>query len=113
MTRFELEGAGRWRERSEGDGEIHDFVWLVTDSNNFGIWVGDSARVVLLLGHTVDHILLVVQSVSLTRLVHRTNNVGLVILPRQVALIDINDVIGVVNPEYGIGHVPVDIVNHL
>jgi len=105
----ELESAGLRCERAEGDGEVHELVRLVAHGDDARIGVGYAARVVLLLGHVVDDVLLGVVLVR-PRRVHRTDDVHLVVLERNVVLVDVDDVIRVVYPEYWVGGVPVDVV---
>jgi len=94
----ELESAGLRCERAEGDGEVHELVRLVAHGDDARIGVGYAARVVLLLGHVVDDVLLGVVLVR-PRRVHRTDDVHLVVLERNVVLVDVDDVIRVVYPE--------------
>ena len=86
------------RKRTEGDGEVHELVRLVADGNDPRIGIGDAARVVLLLGHVVDDVLFSVVFVR-ARLVHRTNDVDLVVFERNVVLVDVDNVIRIVYPE--------------
>ena len=51
----ELKTSGSRCEGSEGDGEVHETVRTVADGHNLGFGVGDSARIVFLTTHTVDH----------------------------------------------------------
>ena len=83
---------------------------LVADGHDGRLGVGDAARVKLLPADTVDDVLLRVLD---ARLGDGADDVGLVVLPRLVADIDINDVIGVVQPEHRVGLVPVDVVQLL
>jgi len=106
----ELESAGLRCERAEGDGEVHELVRLVAHGDDARIGVGYAARVVLLLGHVVDDVLLGVVLVR-PRRVHRTDDVHLVVLERNVVLVDVDDVIRVVYPEYGVGGIPMYVMH--
>ncbi len=96
-------------ERPEGDGEVHQLVWLGALGNDAGVGVGDAAGVKLLLVHAVYDVGLNGLGPG-TPLIERADDVDLVILPRLVALIHINDVIRVVYSEDGIARVPVHVV---
>ena len=71
---------------------------LVTLSYHSWVWICDAARFILLLGHTVYDIGLNISLFS-PWLVHGTYYIDLVILPWLIALIHINDMIGVINTE--------------
>jgi len=101
---------GSWCERSEGDGEIHEPVGLVADGNDGWLRVGDAAGVKLLTADTVDDVLLGVLDAGLGG---GADDVGLVVLPWFIASVDVDDVVGVVNPEHGVSLVPVNVVKLL
>ena len=82
---------------------------LVAQCHDLGARLRYPAAVILLLGDTVDDVLL--HATYVPRLVHGTDNVDLVILPWVVAPVDVNDVVRPVDPEHGIGGVPVDVVD--
>ena len=98
-------GGGKW---SEGDGEVHQPVRLVANGNNLRLGVGDSARVKLLAAYAVDDVRF---RISHTRFWDWTDDVDLVVLPRLVARVDIDNVIGVVKSEHWVGSVPVNVMN--
>ena len=110
LARVEFKTAGSRSERSEGDGEIHEPMRLVANSNNGRLGVGDAAGVKLLTAHTVDDVLLGVLDAGLGG---GADDVGLVVFPWFVAGVDIDDVVGVVNAEHGVGLVPVNVVKLL
>ena len=94
-------------ERSEGDGEVHQSVRLVANGNNCRLGIGDSARVKLLTADAVDDVLFRVLDAGFG---DWADDVDLVIFPGFIADIDVNNVIGVVDSEHGVGLVPVDVV---
>lgn len=94
----EFESAGLRRERTEGDGEVHELVGLVADGDDARIGIGDATRIVLFFGHVVDDVLFGVLLVRARR-VHGTNDVDLVVFERNVVLVDVDDVVRVVYPE--------------
>ena len=98
LSGSEFKSAGLRGERTEGDGEVHEFVGFVADGDDARIGVGYAASVVLFLGHVVDDVLLGVVLVSARR-VHRADDVHLVVLERHVVLVHVDDVIRVVYPE--------------
>lgn len=51
VAREELEAPGLWRERPEGDGEVHHFARLVAHRYYPRTGVRYPTRLVLLLGH--------------------------------------------------------------
>lgn len=94
----ELESARGRRERPECDGEVHELLRLVADRDDPRVRVRDATRLVLCLAHVVDDELLRLV-VERARLVHRTDDVHLVVLERQVALVHVDYVVRVVDPE--------------
>jgi len=110
LAGVELQTTGSWCERSEGDGEIHEPVGLVADGNDGWLRVGDAAGVKLLTADTVDDVLLGVLDAGLGG---GADDVGLVVLPWFIASVDVDDVVGVVNPEHGVSLVPVNVVKLL
>jgi hypothetical protein len=105
----ELHSSGCWCERPEGYGEVHQLMRLCALGDDAGIWVADATRVELLLVDTVDDVGLD-EVRPRTPLVQRADDVHLVVLPRLVASIHVNNVIRVVYPKYWIARVPVHIV---
>ena len=83
-------------------------MWLVADGNNRWLRIGDAAGVKLFTADAVDDMPLRVLD---ARLGDGANDVGLVIFPRFVTNVDINNVVGVVKPEHRVGSIPVDVVN--
>jgi hypothetical protein len=94
----EFQSAGLRSERTERDGKVHQLVGFITNGNDARIGIGDAARVVLLFGHVVDDVLFRILFVR-SRRVHGTNDVHLVVLERNVVLVDVDDVVRVVYPE--------------
>jgi len=84
-------------------------VRLVADGDDSRIRVGDPTGVVLVFADTVDDVGLDVIYVS-SRSIDGTDDVDLVILPRFVAAVDVDDVIGVVDAEDRVRRVPVNVV---
>ena len=85
-------------------------MWLVADGNNRWLRIGDAAGVKLFTADAVDDMTLRVLD---ARLGDGANDVGLVIFPRFVTNVDINNVVGVVQPEHRVGLIPVDVVKLL
>jgi len=83
-------------------------VRLVADGHNLGFGIGDPAGVELLFADTVDNMRLWVSDSCFGE---RANDVHLVIFPGLVAGVDVHNVVRVVQPEHGIGPVPVNVVN--
>ncbi len=111
----ELHPAWGGGEGAEGDGEVEHVVWLVADGRNLGLPTHYAAGLVLLLAHIVDDILLrscggCRALIPGTAAVLGTDEVCLVKLVRQVACVDVDDVVSVVDAEDGVGSVPVDVV---
>ena len=105
---MELQASRCGRERSESDGKVQQLMGLAANSHNFRFRIGDPTRIIFFPTDTVDDMPLWIQSACL-RL--GTNQVDLVIFPGLVSDVDIDHVIGIVQPEHGIGSVPVDVVN--
>ena len=103
LARLELQPPGGGGECPEGDGEVHEALRLVADGHNLRLGVGHPAALELLLGHAVHNVFL--QGVV------RADQVELVILPGQVPVVDIHNVICVVNAEDGICCVPINFVD--
>lgn len=98
MSGKELEAAWRGRERSECDGEVHELLRFVAHRYDPGIRVRYATRLVLGFAHVVyDELLRLV--VERSRLVHGTDDVHLVVLERQIALVHVDYVVRVVDPE--------------
>ena len=81
---------------------------LAANCDNLGLWIGDATRVILLAADAVDDMPFGELN---ARLGYGANDVDLVVFPWQVASIDVHDVVGVVQPEHGVGLVPVDVVD--
>ena len=87
---------------------------FVAHSNHSRIGLGDTASLVFIFGYTVnDRAFFVAVTGHLSWSVDGTNDVHLVILPRLVVMIDVDDVVGVVDPEDGVAGVPVDVMDVL
>ena len=102
MARFELEASGDGTEGSKRDGEVLETLRSITNGHNLGSRVGYPAGVKLLLGDTVDHMFLLG--------VEWTDDVDLVVLPRKISLVHIENMIGVVHSEHGICRIPIKIM---
>ncbi len=98
LSGSEFKPSGLRREWTEGDGKVHELVRLVADGNDPRVWIGDAARVVLLLRHVVNDVLLRVVFVRSGR-VNWTDDVHLVVLERNVVLVHVDYVIRIVYPE--------------
>ena len=94
----EFQSAGLRSERTERDGKVHQLVRFITNGNDAWIGICDAARVVLFFGHVVDDVLFCILFVR-SRRVHGTNDVHLIVLERNVVLVDVDDVVRVVYPE--------------
>ena len=103
LTRFELQSTRGGAEVTEGDGKVLELLGFVANSDNGWSVVTHSTRVEVLLGHAVDHVLLAS--------VLGTDQVELVILPGQIPIVDIHNVICVVDGEDGICRVPINFVD--
>lgn len=108
LPREELQPARLRRERPEGDGEEHQLVRLVADGYYPRVGVCYSASVVLLLGHIVDDVLLGIL-IECVWSIHRADDVHLVVLELAIALVKVEDVVGVVYPKDAVRGVPVDV----
>jgi len=123
FARLELHAARSGCERPKGDGEVHQLVRFVADGNDARVLASDPASLVLLFGHAVNDVLLHVLGgrtnncgggrilggwLLLLLSVDRTDDVDLVVFPRLVAPVDVDDVVSVIDPEDGVGRVPVD-----
>ncbi len=107
----ELEAAWGGGEAAEGDGEVHEAVGLIADCHDPGLGVGNPAGLILLLGDTVDDVAL--RRVPGASLGNWADEVDLVVLPGEVATVDVDNVVSVVDPEHGVVPVPVDVVDVL
>jgi len=111
LARVELQPSWCRTKRPESDGELLLFTGFITDCDYAGIRLTDATTIILLLGHVVDDVLLqVLVPVPGGAPVPRADQVHLVVLPRHVTLIYVHDVVGVVDPEDGVGRVPVQVV---
>ena len=82
---------------------------LVANGNNSRIGIGDPAGVVLLLADAVDDIRFDIVRMG-SRPIDGANNVDLIVLPRLVTAVDVNNVIGIVDPKDWVCSVPVNVV---
>jgi len=101
LPRLELHLHGGGGEGPEGDGEVHEILWLVADSDDSWFRIRDPAAVELVLVDAVDDVLL--------GDVHpgRADDVDLIVLPRVVVLVHLYHMIG--TTEYGVGYVPIHV----
>lgn len=97
-------------ERSEGNGEIHELVRLVTHGDDARRRVSDPARVVLLLAHIIYNIFLSLLIAGVL-IIDWTDDIDLIILKGDIAFVDIYDVVCVVYPEYRVGSIPVYVMH--
>ena len=109
LSGVELHAVGGRREGAEGDGEVHEFVGLGALRDHPGVGAHNAAGVVLLLVHAVDDIGLHLVG-QRPPLVERADDVDLIVLPRLVAAVDVDDVVCVVYPEDWVARVPMDVV---
>lgn len=91
----ELQPSGLGGERPKRNCEIHQFVWLVAYGDYSRVGVRYAAGFVLLLGHVVNYVLLGVFVVG-PRHVHGADDVHLVVLELDVALVHVYYVICIV-----------------
>ena len=82
----------------------------ITNGNYFRARLGDATRVVLLLGHAIDDVLLLC-GLGDAWFVNRAYYVDLIILPRVIATIDVDDVVCTIDTKYRIGGIPVYIMH--
>ena len=82
----------------------------VTNSYDFWTGLGDTARVILLLGHAVYNILLL-RSLSDAWFVNGADDVDLIVLPRVIAAVDVDDIVCSIDAKYGVGGIPMDIMH--
>ena len=110
FARRELHAPGSGSEGTKGYGEVHEFMWLVAHGNHSRMRLRDATRLILIFGYAVDHwslfLLLGCMSVS----VDRAYDIHLIILPRLISPVHINNVISVINAKNRVGCVPVDVV---
>lgn len=96
------------RERPERYREIHEFIRFVTHGDYPWIRIRYPARLVLILRHVVDDVLLHLLLVFGTRRVNGTDQVHLIVLELDVVTIHVDHVIRIVYPEDGVRRVPMD-----
>ncbi len=111
MTRPELEATWCWCEWPESDGEVHQLMGPIANGNDFGIGLCDPTRIIFLFCHTIDDVLFLRGVCVCARLIDRAHNVDLIILPRVVATIDLDDVVMFVSSKEGVRGVPMDVVH--
>jgi len=105
MSRSEFEAARGRRKRSESDGEIHELVRPIANGNYFWARLCDATGIVLLLGHTIDDVLLLC-GLGDAWFVNRAYYVDLIIFPRVIAAIDVDDVVCPIDTKHRIGSIP-------
>ena len=110
MSRSEFEATRGWRKRSKCDGEIHELVRPITNGNYFWARLCDATGVVLLLGHAIDDVLLLC-GLGDAWFINGANYVDLIILPRVIATIDVNDIVCPIDAKHRIGSIPVYIMH--
>ena len=111
LARGELHAARGGGEGSEGDGEVHELMRFVAYGNDSRVGLSDATGLELVFGHAVNNGLFFVL-VSPLRItpIDGTNDVHLIVLPRLVAAVDVDDMVGVINAKDRIGSVPVDVM---
>lgn len=101
LTGSEFEAAGLRRERPECDGDVHTAVRLITDGDDTGILALNGARLVFVLRHIVNDVLLGVVFVG-AWWIQGADDVHLVVLIGHIVLIHVYDVVRVVYPKHWI-----------
>ena len=86
---------------------------LVAHCNDSRMRLGDATGFILVFGHAVNDRGLFVLRGQVALPVNRAYDVDLIILPGLVALVDVDDVVGVVDAKDWVGGVPVDVVTLL
>jgi len=102
LARLELQSSRSGAETSKCNREVHEGFRLVADRHNFGSRTCNPTRVKLFSGDAVYHMLL--------SGVLGADDVELVVLPGEVPLVHVHDVVSVVNSEDGVAGVPVHLV---
>ena len=101
-------------EGSKGDSEIHELMGLVAYGNHSRVRLGDATGLELIFGHAVNNRLFFVLMKGTWTwaglAIDWTNDVHLIVLPRLVAGIDVNDMVGIINAKDRVGSVPVDVM---
>ena len=98
LSGFKLHTARSWTKISECDGEVLKSFGFVANGNNFWSLIVHSARIILFLRHTVDDVLL--------GAILWANEIQLVVFPRKIAFVNINNIVGVVQTKDGVGCIP-------
>ena len=105
---MKFQTARGWRKRSKSDGKVQELMRFAAYRHNFGFGICNAARFKFFPTNTVDNVAFGHFRIGFG---HWTNNVCLVIFPRQITGVDINDMISVVQPEHWICTVPVNVVD--
>ena len=84
---------------------------FVAHGNHSRIGLRDSACFVFVFGDTVNDGSFFIFVPEFPGTINRTNDVDLVILPRFIFVINVNDVVSVVYPEDGVASVPMNVMN--
>ena len=84
---------------------------FVAHGNHSRIGLRDSARFVFVFGDTVNDGSFFIFIPEFPWTINRTNDVDLVILPRFIFVINVNDVVSVVYPEDGVAGVPMNVMD--
>ncbi len=92
-------------------------MWFVTDSDHSWMRLSDPAGFIFFSAHTINDRLFfnttLTDVTDFARSIDWTNDVDLIILPGAIALVDVYDVVGIVNPKHWIARVPMDVVTLL
>ena len=99
LSRLELQTTWSRTKRSERNGKILECSGFITYCNNLRSRIGNPARDILLLTHGVDNMLL-------TRV--GADQVHLIVICSHVPTVHVQDVVRIVDPEHGVGRVPVN-----
>ena len=110
MSRSKFEATRGWRKGSESDGEIHELMRPIANGNYFWARLCDATGVVLLFGDTIDDVLLLC-GLGNPWFVHRAYYVDLIVLPRVIATIDVDDVVCPINTKHRIRSIPMYIMH--
>ena len=101
-------------EGAKGDSEIHELMGLVAYCNHSRVRLSDATGLELIFGHAVNNRLFFVLMPQIRftwgLAIDWTNDVHLVVLPRLVAWVDVNDMVGIINAKDRVGSVPVDVM---
>ena len=108
LSGMKLQTSGSGRKWSKCDGEIQQLVRFAANGYNFGPRISNATRFIFFTADTVNDMPFGHLDIGFG---NWANDIDLIIFPRQVARVDIHNVIGVVQSEHGVGSVPVDVMN--